>query len=272
MITTSEVSYDTDGLTMVAHLARPGGEGPWPAVLIGHDGIGLHDYQRRRADHLAEHGYLALAMDYHGGQLFIGEPEAMLARVMPLIADPARMQNIGRAALDVLLAVPGADLDRLAALGYGAGGSIVLELARVGVPFKAVAVVHPGLPNARSGDWTNLTGPCLICTGSEDPICTPDQVLAFARALQDAGVDWRANIYGGAKHAFWAQPTNPDGTPTGTTTHANATVPGVGYHPAHTARAWRAVLDLFDETIGTSLRRSERTGGAACLPAGMLRG
>jgi hypothetical protein len=24
----------------------------------------------------------------------------------------------------------------------------------------------------------------------------------------------------------------------------------VGYHPAHTARAWRAVLDLLDETAG----------------------
>jgi dienelactone hydrolase len=63
---------------MVAHLAWPGGEGPWPAVLIGHDGIGLDDYQRRRADDLAVHGYVALAMDYHGGQLFSGRPEAML--------------------------------------------------------------------------------------------------------------------------------------------------------------------------------------------------
>jgi dienelactone hydrolase len=60
------------------------------------------------------------------------------------------------------------------------------------------------------------------------------------------------NIYGGAKHAFWAQPRNPDGSPAGGTTHATATVPGVGYHPAHTPRAWRAVLDLLDETIGTS--------------------
>jgi hypothetical protein len=24
-------------------------------------------------------------------------------------------------------------------------------------------------------------------------------------------------------------------------------VPGVGYHPKHTERAWRAVLDLFGE-------------------------
>jgi len=250
MVATSEVSYGADGLTMVGHLARPDGEGPWPAVLIGHDGIGLDDLQRRRADHLAERGYAALAMDYHGGQYFSGDPEAMLARVLPLIADPERMRAIGRTALDVLLAVPGINPDRLAALGYGAGGSIVLELARAEVPFRAVAVVHPGLPTADPRDWAAVTGTFLICTGSEDPLCTPDQVLAFTRALQDAGVDWRVHIYGGAKHAFWAPPTNPDGSLTGGTTHITATVPGVGYHPAHTARAWRAVLDLLDETIG----------------------
>lgn len=247
----SEVTYDADGMAMVAHLARPHGDGPWPAVLIGHDGIGLDDYQRRRADDLAAHGYVALAMDYHGGESFFGRPEAMLARVMPLLADAERMQAIGRAALDVLLAVPGVDTGRLAALGYGAGGRIVLELASAGVPFKAVAVVHPGLPDVNSEDWTNVTGSFLLCTGSEDPLCTPDQVLTFSRALQAAGVDWRVNVYGGAKHAFWAQPTNPDGSPTGGITHITPTVPGVGYHPTHTARAWRAVLDLFDETLGT---------------------
>jgi dienelactone hydrolase len=172
---------------------------------------------------------------------------------MPLLADAERMQAIGRAALDALLAVPGVCPDRLAALGYGAGGRIVLELAKAGVPFKAVAVVHPGLPDpdVNAEDWTNVTGAFLLCTGSEDPLCTPDQVLTFGRALQDAGVDWRVNVYGGAKHAFWARPTNPDGSPTGGTTHTTATVPGVGYHAAHTPRVWRAVLDLFDEALGT---------------------
>src|SRR5699024_12451283 len=116
------------------HLACPDGEGPWPTVLIGHDGIGLEDYQHGRADHLAERGYLAFAMEYHGGETFFGNPEAMLARVMPLMDDPDRMQAIGRAAINLLLAEPGADRDRLGALGYGAGGSIVLELARAGVP------------------------------------------------------------------------------------------------------------------------------------------
>jgi dienelactone hydrolase len=254
---TRDIRYDVDGLTMVAHLAYPHGDGPWPAVLIGHDGIGLDDYQRRRADDLAARGYVALAMDYHGGEVFFGRPEAMLARVMPLLADAERMQAIGRAALDVLLAVPGVDTDRLAALGYGAGGTIVLELARAGVPFKAVAVVHPGLSHLGADDWTNVSGAVLLSTGSEDPLCTPDQTLAFGRALQDAGVDWRVNIYGGAMHAFWAQPTNSDGSPAGGITHPTATVPGVGYHPAHTPRAWRAVLDLFDEVFALSPRPPE---------------
>lgn len=250
MIATREVTYDVDGLTMVGHMARPDGEGPWPTVLIGHDGIGLDDLQRRRADLLAEQGYVALAMEYHGGRWFGGDPEAMLARALPLIADPDRMRAIGLAALDVLLAEPGADPARLAALGYGAGGSILLELARAGVSFRGVAVVHPALPTPRTEDWTDVTGTFLIGTGSEDPLCTPEQVLAFTRALQDAGVDWRVHVYGGAEHAFWAPPMHPDGTPTGGTTHVSATVPGVSYHPAHTVRAWRAVLDLLGETIG----------------------
>jgi dienelactone hydrolase len=258
MVVTREVTYDVDGLTMVAYLARPDGEGPWPSVLIGHDGIGLDDYQRGRADNLAKHGYITLAMDYHAGRTFFGDPQAMLDRVMPMMADPARMQAIGRAALDVLLAVPGADHDRLAALGYGAGGRIVLELASAGVPFKALAAIHPGLPAARTEDWMNVGGAFLLCTGSEDPLCTPGQLFTFTSALQDAGVDWRVNVYGGAKHAFWAAPMQPDGSSTGGTTHAIATVPGVEHHPLHATRAWQAVLDLLDETLGSSCASTEQ--------------
>lgn len=249
MIVTREVTYEVDGLTMTAHLAKPQSAGPWPAVLLGHDGVGLDEYQRQRADDLAAHGYLALAMDYHGGELFFDRPDAMLARVIPLLGNVERMQAIGRAALNVLLAQPGVDPDRIAALGYGAGGQIVLELARIGVSFKAIAVVHPSLPDTTAQDWTDVEGPLLLCTGSEDPLCTPEQLLKFGCALQEAGLDWRVNIYGGAKHAFWARPRKPDGSPAEGTVHTMATVPGVGYHAQHSARAWRAVLDLFSETF-----------------------
>lgn len=246
-ITTREINYGVDGLTMIAHLAQPDGQGPWPAVLIGHDGVGLEEYQRQRADELAARGYLALAMDYYGGEVFFNRPAEMLARVLPILGDVERMQALGRAALDVLLAQPGVDPDRVAALGYGAGGQIILELARVGVPFRAIAVVHPAFPDSNADDWADVACTFLLCTGSEDPLCTPDQVMAFGRTLQKAGVDWRANIFGGAEHAFWARPRNPDGSPAEGTTHTMVTVPGVSYHPEHAARAWRAVVDLFGD-------------------------
>jgi len=253
MVVTREVTYDVDGLRMVGHLARPEGAGPWPAVLIGHEGIGLNDFQRRRADRLAEHGYVALAMDYNGGRCFT-DPQEMLARVLPLLADPERMRAIGRAALDVLLAEPGADPERIAAVGYGGGGTILLELGRGGADLRGIAAINPAAPIPRPHESAVIMCSVLLGIGSEDPVITPEQLQVFARELQAAGVDWRLNIYGGAEHAFHHPPTNPDGTPDLSRTHHTGTVvPGVSYHPAHASRAWRDVLDLLGETVGTPI-------------------
>lgn len=257
MAAAQDVTYLVDGMTMVGHLARPDGEGPWPAVLIGHDGVGLDAYQRRRADILAEHGYIAFAMDYHGGRTYFGQPKAMLDRTMPLLDDTTRMLAIGRAALEILLAVPGVDHRRLAAVGYGAGGRIVLELASAGTPFTALAAIHPGVPSdARAEDWTGVGGAFLLCTGSEDPLCTPAQLLAFAAALQDAGVDWRVTILGGAKHAFWAVQASSE-SEAGDTSGPVATVPGVGYHAVQARRAWDAVLELLRAEVPSLAGRDE---------------
>ncbi|CAM5428782.1 Dienelactone hydrolase OS=Streptomyces antimycoticus OX=68175 GN=SANT12839_006350 PE=3 SV=1 [Streptomyces antimycoticus] len=59
--------------------------------------------------------------------------------------------------------------------------------------------------------------------------------------MRAAGVDWRMTIHGGALHSF----THPDLDPDPTTR------PGIGYHRASAERAWRAMLDLFDEVFPT---------------------
>ncbi|MBZ4018381.1 dienelactone hydrolase family protein [Streptomyces purpurogeneiscleroticus] len=234
-ITTRTVEYSADALAMIGHLALPAGEERRPAVLIGPEGMGLSDVERRRADALAELGYVALAFDLHGGR-YLDNPEEMLARCMPLLADPDRMRGIGHAALEVLRAEPRTDRDRVAAIGYGTGGAVVLELGRDGVDLRAIGTVN-ALTTGRPGEAARIRCPVWAGVGSEDPIMPPAQREAFAAEMRDAGVDWRCVVYGGALHAFHHPPVN------------HATPPGVGYHPRHAQRAWRDIVDLLAECL-----------------------
>ncbi|ARZ69045.1 putative Lactonase NaaC [Streptomyces albireticuli] len=234
-VTTRTVEYPADGLTMIGHLALPAGAGRRPAVLIGPEGTGLNDFQRRRADALAELGYVALAFDIHGGRWFT-DPQEMLARVTPLLADHDRMRDIGHAALDVLRAEPRTDPGRIAAIGYGTGGAIVLELGRAGVDLRAIGTVN-ALTTGRPGEAERIRCPVWAGVGSEDPIMPAAQRDAFAAEMRDAGVDWRLAVYGGALHAFHHPPVD------------QTVLPGVGYHPRHARRAWHDIVGLLTECV-----------------------
>ncbi|RXS87579.1 dienelactone hydrolase family protein [Streptomyces sp. TM32] len=234
-VTTRTVEYPADGRTMIGHLALPAGVGRRPAVLVGPEGAGLNDFQRRRADTLAELGYVALAFDINGGHWF-SDPEEMLAHALPLLADPDRIRDIGHAALKVLCAEPRTDPDRIAAVGYGTGGAIALELGRDGVDLRAIGTVN-ALITGRPGEAARIRCPVWAGVGSQDPIMPPAQRDAFTAEMQAAGVDWRLVIYGGALHAFHHPPVE------------HAVRPGVGYHPRHAQRAWRDVVSLLAECL-----------------------
>ena len=53
-----------DGRTVVT--ARPIASGPWPGVVMLHEGWGIDDVLRRHADRLAAAGYLVYAPDLLG--------------------------------------------------------------------------------------------------------------------------------------------------------------------------------------------------------------
>jgi dienelactone hydrolase len=232
---TRTVEYPADGLTMVGHLALPAGAGRRPAVLVGPEGMGLSDVERRRAEALAGLGYVALAFDLHGGR-YLADPEEMLARCLPLLADPERMRGIGHAALGVLRAEPRVDPDRIAAVGYGTGGAVALELGRDGAGLRAIGTVN-ALTTGRPGEAARIRCPVWAGVGSEDPIMPPAQRAAFTEEMQAAGVDWRLVVYGGALHAFHHPPVD------------HTTVPGVGHHPRHAQRAWRDIVALLSECL-----------------------
>ena len=241
MVTTSEVEYEADGgVVMIGHLAVPNDDAgaALPAVLVAHEAPGLDDVHRERADRLAERGYVAFALDAHGGGQFRLDDPRIRERVAAISNDPDRARSIADRALEVLRRHPRVDASPMAAIGYCFGGTLALELARGGADLQAVVGFHPGLGTARPEDARNITGTVLICVGSEDPYVDAHVRAAFEAEMRAGGVDWRMHLYGGVQHSF----THP---------HADrADIPGLAYDSAAADRAWRAMLDLFEETIG----------------------
>lgn len=238
MVTAREVRYAVDGTEMVGRLAVPDGPGPHPAVLVAHEGPGLDDLQRTRADELAALGYAAFALDYVGGGRQTTDRDEMAARLAALHADPDRLHRLGRAGLDVLLDGTGADPGRVGAVGYCFGGAVVLELARAGEDVAAVAAFHPRLSTNRPEGAAAVRGRVLVGLGADDPMVPREERLAFEDEMRAAGVDWRLHLYGGVQHSF----THPGMDAVG--------IPGLRYDPAAAAHARAAMLELFAETIG----------------------
>lgn len=175
------------------------------------------------------------------------------------------MRVIGRTALGVLCGEPRTDGSQLAAIGYGAGGTIALELGRDGVELGAIAAVNPVLTTVRPQDSANIDCPVLVCVGSEDPIAPSERRSAFADEMQAAGVDWQLIIYGGAEHAFHLPPVNADGSLSTADAHEQP-VPGVRYHHRHAQRSWRAILDLLDEVFCPPVSNERESASFSSAP------
>jgi len=239
MVTTRDISYEADGRTMIGFLALPDGTDRRPGVLVSHEGPGLDDHARSRAVRLAEElGYVAFALDYHGGGRPVEDRAQMMSRIGELRGDPPRARAIGTAGLDVLCAEARTDHARLGAIGYCFGGTLSLELARGGADLKAVVGFHSGLSTVRPEDARNIVGKVLALIGADDPIVDNAERRAFEEEMRAGGVDWQLHVYGGAVHSF----TNPRAS--------GVDIPGIAYHEPTDRRSWQAMLDLFAEVFG----------------------
>ena len=233
-----DIEYQHDGTTFIGHMAVDRDRaGVRPAVLVCHEGPGLGRHAKDVAERLGGLGYIAFALDYHGGGKVLAGDQVM-PRLITLMGDAGATRALALAGLDVLLAQPEADASKVAAIGYCFGGTMALELARSGAHVHATVGFHSGLGTTRPEDAANIRGKVLVQIGTEDPIIPPDQRAAFETEMRAGNVDWRMVLFGGAKHSF----TNIDAGLAG--------MPGIEYHEPSDRRSWRAMIDLFDETFG----------------------
>jgi len=197
-----EVSYTADTTNLRGYIVYDQNqEGKRPGVIVVHEWWGHNQYVRERADMLAELGYTALALDMFGDGVLAEHPDdaGKLANMIMSNLDMGMARF--DAAMDLLKAHPTVDPEKIAAIGYCFGGSVVLTMANSGRDLDAVAAFHSGvqLPVMPGED---LKAKVLVCNGADDPFISQESVTAFKVTMDAAGADYQYIAYPGAVHAF----------------------------------------------------------------------
>ena len=211
-----------------------------PGVLIVHDWTGVGPYVKRRAEQLAQMGYVAFAADVYGKGVRPAGPKEAAAAAGPLRADRKLLRARVLASLDELRRQPNVLPGQIAAIGYCFGGTTVLELARSGADVAGVVSFHGGLDSPTPADGKNIKAKVLVLHGADDPYVPEAQVKALEDELRGGGVDWQLVKYSGAVHSF----TNPEA--------GNDNSKGAAYNAAADRRSWKAMEDFFAEIFAGS--------------------
>ncbi len=193
------VTYEANGGQYEGYFAEA--DDPKGLVLVIHDWDGLTDYERKRADMLAELGYDAFAADLYGKGNRPVDTSAKKAETKKLYEDRKKMRSLILASL--------AEGRRLGAedavvMGYCFGGAAVLELARSGKAenVHGYATFHGGLSTPKGQSYSSDTAPILVAHGGADSSITMDDVATLSEELEAANVTYEIEVYSGAPHAF----------------------------------------------------------------------
>ncbi|WP_433603028.1 dienelactone hydrolase family protein [Nocardia sp. CA-135953] len=225
------IELDAPDGALEAILARPTGDGPWPGVVVLHDGVGFGPDIRGNVEMLADYGYLAIAPNLFAN----GRVRCIRAVMRSLIftgASPAIREVL--AARDRLVA-DSACTGKTAVIGFCMGGGFALLTAPMG--FDAAAPFYPGL----YGDYrTQLEGACPVVASYAQ--LDPSLLGAgrkLDRVLTDLGVEHDIETYPGTMHGF----ANVFGI------EPVLRVAGLGYDAEATRDAWHRIFAFFDKHL-----------------------
>jgi carboxymethylenebutenolidase len=193
-----EVSFPSGPDQVVAYLARPQGEGPFPALVVIHEWWGLNDQIRGMANQLARQGYLALAVDlYQGKKADTPEQAHELMRGLP---EDRALRDLA-AAVAYLKTRPYVNPDRIGSIGWCMGGGYSLKLAMAEPTLSACAVYYGALPSEPES-LASIQAPVIGFFGEKDEGIPEASVLDFETAMQKQGKAVEVHIYRNAGHAF----------------------------------------------------------------------
>jgi dienelactone hydrolase len=231
-----EITY-SDGATIlkgyVAYNEKQ--KGKRPAIIVVPEWWGCSEYVRMRARMLAELGYIAIAVDMYGDGKIANNPGEAQAFAGPFYKDPALGKSRVEAAVKKISSYAQTDVNKLAAIGYCFGGSMVLNAAKLGMNFKGVVSFHGGLAGVPASPGVTK-GKILVCHGGADKFISDSDIKNFKDNLDAVKVAYTFNSYEGATHAF----SNPDATATG----KKFSMP-IEYNEAADKQSWNDMKQFF---------------------------
>lgn len=214
----------------------PVGEGPWPAVVVVHEALGLNDDTRQQADRLAAAGFLAVAPDLFtaGGLL-----RCLRTTFRAMLSGQGAAFGDLEATRRWLVERPDTT-GRVGVLGFCMGGGFALLAATRG--FDVAAPNYGALPEDAE---QVLAGACPVVAsyGKRDP-AFPGAADELRGVLTRLGVPNDVEEYERAGHSFLNRHNLGPFS-------VLEKVAGFDYHHPSAEHAWTRILRFLDTHLRT---------------------
>ena len=239
----SELEITTRDGRCPGYVWRPSGHGPWPAVLVYMDGIGIRPAMLEVGERLATQAYFVLLPDlfYRSGRyapmnaktVFTdpAERKVLMEKYLSLVT-PANVMADSEAFLAWLASQSDVRRGPIGTTGYCRGGLMSLTAAGTYPDRVAVAASYHGgnlatdAPDSPHRLAPHMRARVYVAGAIDDASFTDEMKARLEQALTDAGVDHLIESYP-AKHGFVLRDTP-------------------SYDPAAAERHWETLLALLD--------------------------
>lgn len=236
------ISTTENGVQLISYVALPetaSNDNPVAGILVAPEWWGVVEHPKNVTERLAEAGYAAVAMDVYGEGKLTADAAMANMWMEQVLADQDMLMARCRLILNDFSDQLAVDGDNLGAIGFCFGGKIVLDMAREGMPLKAVATFH-GNPSPKQPADDKFTAKVLVAHGRDDSMVSMEAIEGLKQELDSADVDYTIDVYDGAKHGF----TNPNADERAAKNDVD-----LGYNETAAKQSWENMLEFMKANL-----------------------